>query len=75
MTTSILLIETSADFNADSLNISLGNAKNIVIGRAPEFGYLVHLAATSTEDLNQALQDFAQIRGVVRVTQLAIQAD
>ena len=73
MTNSINLIETSADFKPDSLNISLGNAKQIVIGRAPGFGYLVHISATTPKDMNTALVDFSGIRGVVLVTQLAIQ--
>lgn len=74
MTNSIILIETSADFKAESLNISLGNAKHLVIGRAPGFGYLVHISATTPKDLNTALTDFSGIRGVVLVSQLAIQA-
>lgn len=73
MISSILLIETASGFDSNSLNISLANAKHIVIGSAPVFGFLVHIAASSPEDMNSALQDFATIRGVTRVSQLIIQ--
>ena len=68
---SLVLIEGNVEKNA--LLISLKNAKQLVIGNAPAFGFILHVAANSHADLNKALLDFAKIVGVTAVTTLSIQ--
>jgi hypothetical protein len=52
---------------------SLSNAKQLVLGNAGQLGVIVHIAATSPVDLNNALMKFAQIPGVTRVLTLSLQ--
>ncbi|MDQ1591497.1 MAG: hypothetical protein QOG71_2124 [Pyrinomonadaceae bacterium] len=68
---SLILIEGSSVTKA-SLNISLTNALQVVIGRAPAMGWLVHVAANSNADLGKALLKFAQVTNVTGVTTLLI---
>jgi hypothetical protein len=53
-------------------SVSLGNAKQLVIGHAYGFGTILHIAATSPADLGNALRDFAQVPGVTGVLTLAL---
>jgi hypothetical protein len=71
MVYSVILIE-GQNLNEETLGISLGNAKQIVIGYVQEFGYILDVTATSPADLGNALVDFAQVPGVSRVLTLAL---
>ncbi len=72
MIESVVLIE-GQHVNQDNLGISLGNAKQVVIGRAGAIGVLLHVAANSPVDLGNALLEFAQVPGVTGVVTLALQ--
>ncbi len=67
---SLILIEGNVEKNA--LLISLKNAKQLVIGKGPGFGFILHVAANSQADLGKALLDFAKIPGVTGVITLSI---
>jgi hypothetical protein len=69
---SLVLIE-GQDADADKLrSLSLGNAKQVVIGKVIGFGTVLHIAATSSDYLNDALQKFAGVSGVTGIVTLAI---
>ena len=68
---SLILIEGQT-LKKEDLTISLANAKQIVIGNAPQFGWILHVAANTPADLGKAVQSFAKIPGVSAVTTLAI---
>ena len=74
MIISLVLIE-GMEIEEQALGISLGNAKQIVVGRAYGFGIILHIAATTPADLRNALTEFAQIPGVTDVTLLATRSD
>ena len=69
--TSLILIE-GEDFEEQDLMISLRSAKQIVIGHAPGFGHIVHVAAQSADDLDNATREFAAVPNVTGVITLAI---
>jgi hypothetical protein len=70
----LLLIE-GADADEEALrSVSLSNAKQLVVGRVPGGGAVLHLAATSGPDFNAALQKFALIKGVKGVLTLTMRA-
>jgi len=59
--------------SADALrSVSLGNAKQLVVGTAYGFGIVLHVAAESREDLDRALRDFTQVKGVTGVLTIAL---
>jgi hypothetical protein len=68
---SLVLIEGN-NVKKESLSISLGNAKHLVIGRVPGSGWILHVAANSTADLGKALLRFAQVTGVTGVLTLTL---
>lgn len=70
MIQALVLIEGNVTKTA--LNISLSNALQIVIGKAPEFGMILHVAANSHADLGKALLKFAQVPNVTGVKTLAL---
>jgi hypothetical protein len=74
MVESIVLIE-GRNVRDDSLTISLANAKQIVVGRAGGMGVILHVAATTTADLSNALADFARVPGVTGVVTLALRLE
>jgi hypothetical protein len=68
----LILIE-GPDSDEEALrSISLSNAKQLVIGKVPSSGAVLHLAATSASDFNAALQKFAQVKGVKGVLTLTM---
>lgn len=67
----VVLVE-GASVDPETLWISLGNAKQLVIGRAGAMGAILHLAANSPVDFGKALLDFAQVPGVTGVSTLAL---
>ena len=71
MIESLVLIEGKS-VKEEALRISLSNAKQMVIGSAPGFGVILHVAATSLDDLGNALLDFAKVPGVSGVLTLTI---
>lgn len=66
----LVLIEGNVTKTA--LNISLSNALQIVVGKAPGFGWILHIAANSPNDLGKALIKFAQVPNVTGVTTLGL---
>jgi hypothetical protein len=73
MTESLVLIQGNA-VKETALKISLSNAKQIVIGRAPGFGIILHVAANSSTDLGNALLAFAKVPDVTGVLTLALRS-
>ncbi len=72
MIESLILIEGKA-VNPESLkSLSLGNAKQLVIGNSP-MGIILHITATSPADLDKALLEIAQVSGVTKVVTLVLQ--
>ena len=72
MMLSVVLIE-GQNVSEDTLrSVSLGNAKQLVVGQAYGFGVLLHIAATSSADLSEALRTFAHVPGVTGVLTLAL---
>ena len=72
MTQGLILVQ-GPTIKEDALKISLSNAKQLVIGTAPGFGVVLHVAANSPEDLGKALLKFASLAGVIGVVTLALQ--
>jgi hypothetical protein len=71
MVDSLVLIEGNG-VKEDGLAISLMNAKHLVIGRVPGNGWVLHVAANSSDDLGKALLDFAKVSGVKGVVTLTL---
>ncbi len=71
MMLSLVLIE-GQNVSLETLrSVSLGNAKQLVIGNAYGFGVILHIAADTPVDLSNALLEFAKISGVTGVTLMA----
>jgi hypothetical protein len=67
MIESLILIEGES-VKEEGLNISLMNAKQLIKGNVPGMGIIVHIAANSPEDLQNALIEFTkvpEVKGVV----------
>jgi len=72
MMLSLVLIE-GQNVSEDTLrSVSLGNAKQLVVGNAYGFGVILHIHAESIADLGNALSAFAQVPGVTGVLTLAL---
>lgn len=71
MIESLILIEGKS-VKTEALGISLANAKQLVIGSAPNFGVILHVAANSPADLGNALLDFAKVPGVAGILTLTL---
>ena len=72
MVLSLVLIEGQNVSSEALRSLSLGNAKQLVIGNADGFGVLVHIAAESLVDFDNALRELAQISGVTGLLTLAL---
>ncbi len=71
MILSLVLIE-GQNVSVETLrSLSLGNAKQLVVGNAYGFGVVLHIAADDTVYLNSAFLEFAKVPGVTGVTLLA----
>jgi hypothetical protein len=69
---SLVLIE-GENVNVEALRtLSLGNAKQLVVGKAYGFGIILHIAADSPAYLSNALRDFLQVPGVSGVITLGL---
>ncbi|GAB3218563.1 hypothetical protein J0A67_03010 [Algoriphagus aestuariicola] len=74
MIETLILIE-GRNVTKDSLrSLSLSNAKQLVVGDAPGFGVILHLAATTLNDVNAAMLDFSKIEGVSGTTVLMLRS-
>ena len=72
MIQSLILIE-GKNVSIETLgSVSLGNAKQLVVGDAPGFGVVLHIAAEAPIDLSNALSEFAQVPGVTGLMTLAL---
>jgi hypothetical protein len=72
MIDSLILVE-GHDVNEETLrSVSLGNAKQLVVGRVPEGGVVLHVAATAPADLGAAVLKFGQVPNVTRVWTLMV---
>lgn len=71
MIQALVLIE--GNVTKAALGISLSNALQIVIGKGPGFGWVVHIAANAPADLSKALIKFSQVPGVTGIKTLALQ--
>lgn len=72
MMLSLVLIEGQNVSEERLRSVSLGNAKQLVVGNAYGFGLLLHIHAESPADLGHALCAFAQVPGVTGVLTLAL---
>jgi len=73
MIESIVLIE-GKNIKNEALMISLSNAKQLLIGGAPGFGVILHLAANSSTDLGNALLAFSKVPDITGVLTLALRS-
>jgi hypothetical protein len=73
MIESLILIEGQTVNEETLRSLSLGNAKQLVVGNAYGFGVILHIAAESPVYLGNALLEFAQVPGVTKVLTLALQ--
>ncbi len=71
MIESLVLIE-GKNLKKEPLEISLSNAKQLVIGSAPGFGVILHVAANSQAGIGNALLAFAKVSGVAGVLTLML---
>ena len=67
-----LIVVEGRNVSEDALRISLRNAKHLVVGRVPENGVVLHVAATTPADLGAALLEFAQVPNVTQVLTLTL---
>jgi hypothetical protein len=72
MVISLVLIEGQSVDGETLRSVSLGNAKQLVVGYASEFGVILHIAAESPAYFDKALQTFAQVPGVTGLLTLAL---
>ena len=72
MRLSLVLIEGQNVSEETLRSVSLGNAKQLVVGNAYGFGVILHVAADTPTDLANALLAFAQVPGVTGVLTLAL---
>lgn len=78
MIQSLVLIEGQNVSEETLRGVSLGNAKQLVVGNAPGFGVILHIAVTGIDAaddpvyLNKALCEFAKVPGVTGVMTLAL---
>ena len=72
MVESLLLVEGRGVSEEALRSLSLGNAKQLVVGRVPEGGVVLHVAATTPADLGAALLEFAQVPNVTQVLTLML---
>ena len=74
MIESLILVEGS-NVSVEALReVSLGNAKQLVVGSVPSGGVVLHVAATTPADLGAALVDFAKVSNVTQVLPLMLRA-
>lgn len=68
-----LLLVKGEDVDEEALDsLSLMNAKHLIIGDAHGFGIILHLAANSLEDINNAASDILQVPEVGEIVTLVL---
>ncbi len=72
MVESVMLIDGSNVDDGKLRSVSLGNAKQLVWGRFGGTGVVLHVAATTPADLENAILRFSGEAGVTSVITLAI---
>jgi len=72
MIESLILIEGHGVSEEALRSVSLGNAKQLVVGSTPASGVVLHVAATSAADLGAALLEFAKVPNVTGVLTLTL---
>ncbi|HVG36019.1 MAG TPA: hypothetical protein VM911_23400 [Pyrinomonadaceae bacterium] len=72
MTISGLLLIKGTALKQDDFKMSLGSAKQIVVGAVAGLGVIVHLAAMSYEYREKALLKFSQVAGVKEIVTLTL---
>jgi hypothetical protein len=73
MIESLILIE-GKDLSEEKLrSLSLGNAKQLVVGKVPGDSIILHIAAESSDFLRTALLKFTEVSGVTKVLTLALE--
>jgi hypothetical protein len=72
MLESLVLVEGRGVSAEDLREVSLRNAKQLVVGNVPEGGVILHVAATTPPDLSAALVDFAKVPNVAQVLTLTV---
>ena len=74
MIESLILIE-GQNLNEDVLaGVGLMNAKQLLVGRTPGGGVILHVAANSSADLGNAMLEFTQAEDVTEVLTLALKS-
>ena len=66
-----LILVEGQNVSEEDLMISLGNAKQLVVGKS-SLGVILHVAANSAAYLGNALLKFAQVPGVTGVLTLVL---
>lgn len=66
-----LILVEGQNVSEEDLMISLGNAKQLVVGTSP-LGVILHVVANSAVDLGNALLKFAEVPGVTGVLTLVL---
>jgi hypothetical protein len=69
---SLILIEGQNVSEETLRTVSLGNAKQLVVGSAYGFGVILHIHAETSADFDNALNAFAQVQGVTGILTLAL---
>lgn len=72
MILSLVLIEGRNVSEETLRSVSLGNAKQLVVGKAHGFGVILHIHAESLADLGNALREFTKVKHVTGVLTLAL---
>ncbi|UFS70226.1 hypothetical protein LPW11_20420 [Geomonas sp. RF6] len=72
MMLSLVLVEGENVSEERLRSVSLGNAKQLVVGSAYGFGVILHIAAETPADFSNALRDFAEVPGVTGLVTLAL---
>jgi hypothetical protein len=68
----LVLIEGKNVKQTTLKSLPLSNALQVIVGNAPGFGVILHIAANSIADFSNALPRFAQVAGVTGVVTLAL---
>ncbi len=73
MTESLILIEEK-NIKEENLNIFLMNAKQLAMRSVIGFGAILHVAANSDNELNNALLEFAKVINVTGIVMLMLKS-
>ena len=74
MIESLILIEGNNVDKETLRSKSLMNAKQLIVGNVIGFGVILHIAATTPDDLQTALMDFVKIEGITGIVTLMLRS-